>query len=44
MYPDEIILGENVEDTQTLLDILSRWFFRWGMKANIKKSQVAHQQ
>ncbi len=39
---DIVILGESLHQTQTLLDILSRWCFRWGMKANIRKSQVVH--
>ncbi len=43
MYADDIvILGETHSNTQDLLDILSAWCFRWGMKANIKKSQVIH--
>ena len=41
MYADDIgVLGELAKDTQSLLDILSRCCFWWGMKANINKSQV----
>ncbi len=43
MYADDIVIsGETLDHTQTLLDILSRWCFWWGMNANIKKSQVVH--
>ncbi len=43
MYADDIVvLGNNYDDTQHQMDILSNRCLRWGMKANIKKSQVIH--
>ena len=43
MYADDIvILTNNLQDAQYQMDIVSRWCERWGMKANIKKSQVVH--
>ncbi len=43
MYADDIvILGNSHEETQQLLDILSKWCHKWGMLSNIKKSQVVH--
>ncbi len=44
MYIDDVvILSNDYKDIQFQLGILSQWCFRWGMKANIKKSQVIHQ-
>ena len=35
MYADDIVvLGQSVPETQKLLDILSNWCLKWGMKAN----------
>ena len=43
MYADDIVvLSQSREDAQCQMDILSDWCLRWGMKANIKKSQVVH--
>ncbi len=43
MYADDIVvLADSHEKVQHEMDILSSWCLRWGMKANIKKSQVIH--
>ena len=43
MYADDIVvLGRNHKEMQELLDILSAWCIKWGMRANIKNSQVVH--
>ncbi len=44
MYADDIILlADTHERAQHGLDILSDWCTTWGMKVNIKKTQVVHQ-
>ena len=43
MYADDIvILDSSPERLQAQMDILSSWCLWWGMKVNIKKSQVVH--
>ena len=43
MYADDVILlAKNHAKAQEGLDVLSRWCATWGMKVNIKKSQVVH--
>ena len=43
MYADDIVILTNtVEEAQRGLDILGQWCTTWGMKVNIKKSQVVH--
>ena len=41
MYADDIVvLGQTVPETQQLLDIISMWCLKWGMKANEKKVRL----
>ena len=43
MYADDIvILDSSPERIQAQMDIQSNWCLGWGMKVNIKKSQVVH--
>ena len=43
MYADDIVvLTESVKKAQSQMGLLSDWCLWWGMKANIKKSQVIH--
>ena len=43
MYADDVVLlSGSAEDAQTQLDLMTRWCATWGMKPNIKKSQVVH--
>ena len=43
MYADDIILlSDSYDKAQQSLNVLSDWCTAWGMKVNIKKSQVVH--
>ena len=43
MYADDVVLiADSHSKAQQGLDIMSHWCTAWGMKVNIKKSQVVH--
>ena len=45
LYADDVvIIAPNHENSQLMLDTLTKWCRRWGMKPNISKSQVVHVQ
>ena len=42
MYTDDVILGNNHDEAQHGLDIMSDWCRTWQMKVNIRKIHTIH--
>ncbi len=43
LYVDDLcLISDNERDLQAMLNVLSDWCGKWGMKVNVRKTKVVH--